>query len=444
MSANVQVWFSSEDGNTYRLSRQNELAFSNFTDGRLTTVRVDPTVKYQRILGMGASVEEASVYNLSRMDEDLVDSILRSLIDPIEGIGWNLMRICFGSSDFTARPYYSYDDLQAGQTDTDLVHFSIQKDIDYGIIPTIKKILIINPDMKIFASPWSPPGWMKSNGSMCGGYLLPEYYQVAARYYRMAIQAYEDLGVPIYALTLQNEPLMVSRHYPTCKFTWEQQLRFLKTIKVEFATHEIQAKLWIFDHNFNNSMRYPAKILVDPCGYAATDGIAFHAYEGKPPQMSDLHNSFPKKDIYFTEYSTWGTKGIDAILQYFRNWACSYNAWVFCLDNKRQPNAGPHPADPTFVTVDSKDPNRYNYIPEYYLLGQLTKFVQPGAHRIYSDYGSRKSITNAAFLNPDGIIILVDCNQNRQDRKFVVEISGQFFTPKIPANTVATFLLDKR
>ncbi|MBN1583081.1 MAG: glycosyl hydrolase [Anaerolineae bacterium] len=437
MTQTGQVWFSSEDGQRYKLTPQVDLAFGNTGEKQGTTIHVDPTTTYQSILGVGCSFEEATVYNLRRMPEG--DKVLKSLVDPVDGIGWNLMRICFGSSDFTAREYYSYDDLSKGETDLDLARFSIQKDVEYGIVETIQKALSYNPDLKIFASPWSPPGWMKSTGSMGGGRLLPQYYEVAARYYRLAIQAYEALGIPIYAFTLQNEPLMVHRKYPTCKMTWQEQRDFLKAIKREFLAHDIQARIWIFDHNFKDAMRYPAKILADPEAYAATDGVAFHAYEGKVEQMGQLHDAFPAKDIFFTEYSTWTTRGIDAILGYFRNWAKSYNAWVACLDDQRQPNAGPHPASPTFVTVSSSDPSQYWYIAEYYLLGQISKFVQSGAYRIDSGTGSPRTITNAAFLNPDGTIVLVAVNQTDQEQPFTVVTPGGQFTAALPDKSVGTY-----
>ncbi len=439
MNKNIRVWFSSEEGERYRLSEQSELRFSDSVSGGLPVIKIDPETKYQSILGMGASLEEASIYNLSRMSGDRADVILKSLIHPEAGIGWNLMRICFGSSDFTAQEYYSYDDMPPGETDLELKHFSIQKDIDYGLVAAIKKVLAINPKMKIFASPWSPPGWMKSTGMMCGGYLLPEYYTAAARYFRLAIQAYEALGIPIYAMTLQNEPLMVSKDYPTSKFTWKTQLEFLKVVKGEFVAHDIQTKIWIFDHNFNQALKFPGRILADPEGYSATDGVAFHAYEGKVHQMGQLHEKFPKTDIFFTEYSTWGTQGIEAVLSYFRNWARSYNAWVFCLDDQRQPNAGPHEADPTFVMIDSQNPDNFWYIPEYYMLGQITKFVQPGAYRIYSDEGPKKKVTNLAFQNSDGSLVLIVVNQTKNSQKFQVTLEGKTFIATIPDKTVATY-----
>jgi glucosylceramidase len=183
----VQAWFSSEGGKRYTLTPQPDLPLIAPQASQLPTIHVDPGVRYQPILGIGCSFEEATIYNLQRMPDG--ERVLRSLVDPVDGIGSNLMRICFGSSDFTARPYYSHDDVPPGETDPDLQHFAIAKDVEYGIVDLVRRAMAINPELRIFASPWSPPAWMKSGGTMCGGRLLREYYPVAARYYRMAVEA---------------------------------------------------------------------------------------------------------------------------------------------------------------------------------------------------------------------------------------------------------------
>jgi glucosylceramidase len=433
----VQAWFSSEDGERYALTPQPDLPLTAPEASQLLTICVDPAVRYQPILGIGCSFEEATVYNLRRMPDG--DRVLRALVGPVDGIGWNLMRICFGSSDFTARPYYSYDDMPPGETDPNLARFSIAKDVEYGIVDLVQGAMAINPELKVFASPWSPPGWMKSSGSMCGGRLLREHYQVAARYYRMAVQAYAAHGIPIHAFTLQNEPLMVHRGYPTCKFTWDEERDFLKLVRREFDAHDLETEIWIFDHNFRDAMRYPGRILQDPEAYAATDGVAYHAYEGRVEQMGAFHERFPEMPLYFTEYSTWRTSGIEKVLSYFRNGARSYNAWVTCLDDQRQPNAGPHHASPTFVTVSSSDPGSYGYIPEYYLLGQVSKFVQRGAFRVASDEGSARTVSDAAFLNPDGTLVLIAVNQTNAARSFRVVAQEQQFLATVPGKTVATY-----
>jgi glucosylceramidase len=438
MSPNVQVWFTSEDAEQHRLSRQPDLVATPVSVAPAEAARLDPSQRYQSILGMGSSFEEASVYHLMRMAPELRRRVLRDLVHPQEGIGWNLMRICFGASDFTSAPYYSYDDMPPGQKDPELAHFSIQKDIDLHILEVLHEALAINPELRFFASPWSPPGWMKSNDSMCGGHLLPGYYATAARYYRMAIQAYQEQGIPIHAFTLQNEPMFPHPGYPTCYYSWEDQRRLLLEVREEFDRHNLETEIWIFDHNFAEAMTVPGRILGDPKGYAATDGVAFHDYEGEPSEMGALHRDYPDKPVYMTEHSTWGTRGIERILQYLRNDSRSYSAWVTCLNDVQEPNPGPHSCSPTIVTVSRLDPNEVWYIPEYYMLGQITRFVRAGARRIACDPGSPATLTQAAFQNPDGEMVAIVVNQTQEARACILAWPGWLVRAAIPAKTVAT------
>ena len=451
----VEVWFSSQeqpgDGAWYKapmpiryaLARQPDLALKAKSKARITSLYIDPSTRYQKVLGLGTSLEEASVFNLSRMSPGARTEALKALVDPDRGAGMNLMRICLGSSDYTGRAWYSYDDMPAGQTDPELAHFSIQKDIDYHLLDVIKEVLKLNPEIKIFASPWSPPGWMKDSGSMCGGRLKPEYYAVAARYFALAIQAYEKQGIPIHAFTLQNEPHVDTKNYPSAHYTWDQQRDFLKAVKQEFAARNLKAKLWILDHNFDMALDYGGKILADPEAYAATDGVAFHEYEGNIYNMSTLHGLYPAKDMLFTERAIWGVQGMNAILKIFRNWSCSYNWWVTMLDQNAKPNNGPFASGPTLLIQDTANPDHTWFIPEYYLFGQFTKFIRPGARRIFSQYGSVDTVTNVSFLNPDGSIVAVVVNQTPQAQPFRFVLPGRGgereLSSSVPATSVATY-----
>lgn len=446
--SNVRVWFTSGAGAPYRLEQQPDLQPEPVLESARirgeTVLHVDPSVVHQSILGIGSSLEEATVGHFWRMSAETRTRVLRELIDPVAGLGWNLFRICLGSSDFTGQPYYSYDDLPPGETDFELAQFSLRQDLQYHIVDVLREVRRINPEVLFFASPWSPPGWMKDSQSMCGGRLLPDCFEVAARYYARAIQGYQELGIPIYAMTLQNEPLMVHRRYPTCFMPWQDQNRLLKLLKAEFVRLGLDTQLWIFDHNFNQAMTYPAQILQDPESYAALDGVAFHSYEGRVEQMGELHTAYPKVDLYFTERSTFGVRGIDEILQYFRHGCKSYNAWVTCLDDRQQPNAGPHSCSPTFLTVNRTDPDDVWPIAEYYLLGQLSKFVQRGAHLVKSDYGSPRGVTSAAFRNPDGTLAVLVVNQTRHKQRFSIVLPSSSGAVQVraslPGQTVATTL----
>jgi glucosylceramidase len=434
------AWYTAPMDFQYKLTAQPDLIVTQPGNATGTLFTVDPGVKYQTIYGMGSSLEETTVYNLRLMSQAKRTEALRLLVDPVNGAGMNLMRVCIGASDFTGRAWYTYDDKPAGQTDMSLSGFSIQKDIDYGIIQVIKEALVINPNIKIFASPWSPPAWMKTPETITGGTLKDGMYTVLAQYYVKFIQAYQTQGIPIYAMTLQNEPGHVTGDMPSMGLSYQQEIEIVKALKAELQKNNLTTKLWIHDHNFDNTLSYPANILADANAYAATDGTAFHDYGGTPSQMSDLHNLYPNKEIFFTERSVWGADGMDRIAQYFRNWACTYNSWVSMIDQNNDPNNGPFFADPTLLIKSTTSADGYWVIPELYLTGQYTKYVQAGAKRISSNYGTTGSLTNVAFLNPDGKIVMVMINNSSSEQAFTVSCQGNQFKASLPAKTVATYI----
>jgi glucosylceramidase len=408
----------------------------------VSVFKIDPDTQYQTMLGMGSSLEESTVFNLSRMSVAKRSEVLKNFLDPTSGIGMNLMRITLGSSDFSVKPWYSYDDRPSGESDPNLDHFSIQKDIDHHIVSVVQEALAINPKLKIYASPWSPPPWMKDTGMMAGGRLLPAYYAVAAKYYRKAIQAYEAQGIPIYAFTLQNEP-GISTTYPSCMYSADEEKAFLKIVKAEFMNAGLKTKIWILDHNFDMALDYAGAILQDPEAYADADAVAFHGYNGTPDQMGALHALFPKKEIVFSEMSLFGSAGMGTLVQILRNGSSSYNAWVTMLDSNKQPNSGPFAATPPFSIQNASHPNDYWLNADYYLLGQFTKFIRPGAKRIYSDAGSATTVTTVAFLNPDQTIVTVAVNQTSTAQKIRLLWQGQEISDEIPAGTVATYRWQK-
>jgi glucosylceramidase len=434
------AWYTAPMDFQYKLTPQPDITLTQPGSSAGTIFTVDPSVKYQTIYGMGSSLEETSVYNLRLMSQAKRTEALRLLLDPVNGIGMNLMRVCIGASDFTGRPWYTYDDLPAGQTDMSLSKFSIQKDIDYGIIQVIKEAQAINPAMKIFASPWSPPAWMKTPETITGGSLKPGMYTVLAQYYVKFIQAYQLQNIPIYAITLQNEPGHVTGSMPSMGLSYQEEIELVKALKAEFQKNNITTKLWIHDHNFDNTLSFPGNVLADPAAYAATDGTAFHDYGGTPSQMTDLHNLYPNKEIFFTERSVWGAEGMDRIAQYFRNWACTYNGWVSMIDQNNKPNNGPFYADPTLLIKGTSSADSYWVIPELYLTGQYSKYVQYGAKRISSNYGTSGALTNVAFLNPDGKIVMVIINNSSSTQTFAVNCQGNQFEGSIPAKTVGTYI----
>ncbi|MBJ6362662.1 carbohydrate-binding protein [Paenibacillus sp. MAHUQ-46] len=428
-----------------RLTKQENLDLQKPGSGTMTTITLDPDKKYQSMLGIGTSMEESTVYNLVKMSEEKQQEVLHKLFDPVDGAGMSLVRLTIGTSDFTAQKFYSYNDLPPGETDVELKKFSIQKDIDFGIIPTVKKMQAINPDLKFFASPWSPPGWTKTTGSMVRGQIIEEYLPVVAKYYVKFLEAYAEHGIYFEAMTLQNEPLL-EIDYPSTRMSWQQTARLAKLMRAELDKHSNekikQVKLWMFDHNPGDTMAFPALILRDNVegAYDAVDGTAFHDYGGELSMMSQLHDMFPEKNAYLTERAVWGTTGADRIVQYFRNWARSYNTWVTMLDSDINKHQWVGIPDPTPIVQDSSDRDNYWLLPEYYLFGQFSKFVKPGYVRIDSNYGSANTVTNVAFESPDGTeIVVVAVNRTDEAQPFRILADGQQITAKLPAKSAGTY-----
>ncbi|MCD1261163.1 carbohydrate-binding protein [Paenibacillus athensensis] len=437
-------WYSNTAGGMagvpYQLSKQGDVTLTAPTGASAAaTINVDPSIQYQTMLGIGTSLEESTVYNISRMSAAKQDEVLRKLVDPVNGAGMNLIRIAFGTSDFTERTFYTYDD---GTADPNLTRFSIQKDIDYNIIATVKKALAINPNIKVFASSWTAPNWMKDNNSLIGGHMLTQYIPNLATYYRKAIQAYQAQGIPIYALTPQNEPLYLAPDYPSMGLTVDQERQLIVALKSEFDANGISTKIWAFDHNFSDAS-YATQLLANASANAAIDSTAFHDYGGSPTTMTDVHNAYPGKNVLVTERSVWGTAGADRIAQYFRNWATGYVAWVTMLDTNISPEQWTGVPDPTFLIQSASNPNTYWALPEYNMEAQYSKFVKAGAKRIASDYGSTGAVTNVSFLNPDNTIVSVVINQNASSKTFKLVAEGKELLATIPAQTVGTYIWNR-
>ena len=431
----VQSWASSDNLDT-RLTPQPELHFHPSPPSGSAVIEVDDTTTYQSVLGLGSSLEHSTCYNLSLLPTEERERVIASLVDPRRGIGMNLMRICIGTSDFTPGPFYTYDDMLDGQEDPKLERFSIDRDREY-VLPVLKTAKRLNPQLRFFASPWTPPPWMKTNGRYGSGSLRRECYPYFAEYLARFVEAYRREGIEIDALTVQNEPEFSPEPYPSCRWTAEQQRDFIRDhLGPLFRARQIKTRIWAFDHNFNNPS-FPATILRDPQAAQHVDGSAFHLYEGKPVAMSTLHREFPDKPIYFTEGSVYGAAGAAEIISYFRNWSCSYNAWVTMIDHQGKPNiSGFHDCDPTIIVLN-RESLQTDYRADYYIYGQFMKFIQPGAVRIASS-GSTQLPPNVALKNPDGCFVLVAANPLTEPRDLSIAWNGKFVTMTLAEKSVVT------
>jgi glucosylceramidase len=456
LDRSVQVWFSSEIDTDredwfaadypqaeFALSQQEDLPLLDGQAGNGLTLTLDPTQRYQPIEGIGYSLEESTVYNLRQMSAPVREKLLRELLDPEEGIGLNMMRICIGASDFTGREFYTYDDPPGGQPDPELQYFSIQKDVAFGIIEVIKEALSYNPDLRLVATPWSPPAWMKTSGSVVGGSLKPEYQEVYARYLAEAVAAYREEGIPIWAITLQNEPLYVPPDYPGSRMEADQARELAILVSEAFRQKELDTKILVYDHNYDEAFKYADEIFKDKEAYAAVHGTAVHGYSGGIKNLDRLQQEYPEKGIYFTEKAYWRTSGMREIAEIFQHWSRSYLGWVTMLDDELQPEQWTGTPGPTMIIQNAEQRDQYRLQPTYYMLGQFSKFVERGAFRIASAKNKvDKQLSQVAFLNPDGSVVLVLINESKMEQQLAVEIGDYHFAAQVPGLTVATFRLE--
>lgn len=378
-------------------------------------VSVDPARQFQRVLGIGYSFEHSSCHNLLQLSEADRRHALELMCHPDRGAGMNLWRLCIGTSDFTGTDWYSYDDMPPGQQDPALAHFSIARDEDL-VLPVARAALDVNPEILFFASPWSPPGWMKDTGTMLGGRLLRRYYPAYADYLVQFVQAYARAGIPIHAITVQNEPGHGSTKMPTCRWTAGEERDFIRDHlgpAFERAGLRDATEIWCYDHNFGflrRPSRHPDVVLSDPGTARHVAGVAWHHYGGKPAHVTAFHVRHPATPNYFTEGSVFGLRGGRKIATYFKNWLASYNGWVPFIDTERGPNNGPFFYTRTLLQLRVPERTiKINY--DYHVVAHYAKFVRRGARRVFSEGHGKRAVTEVAFRNPDGDLVVVLTNR---------------------------------
>ena len=450
--SSIQWWVSSTDLR-HRLAGQPPLDWRPSPDGkRREAISVDPTIRHQTMLGLGSSLEPSTCWNLSLLPETERDRVMERLVDRRAGCGMNLMRICIGTPDFTGDPWYSYNDLPTEQSDLLLKRFSIERDRAY-ILPILKLARAKNPDLLFFASPWSPPAWMKDGGRLTGGALWVRHHPVYAEYFVRFIQAYEAEGIPIHAVTVQNEP-GVDRarekdpkwHYPSCRWTAEQERDFIRDhLGPAFRRHGLKTKIWCYDHNYNvkptgadPGLDYPRTILNDPAAAAFVSGVAFHGYAGEPAGMATFLKQFPQVPLHFTEGSVFGIAEGLKLADILRNGASSYNAWVTMLDDHGQPNNGPFEASRTILTLNPETKTVTEHF-DFLLYTHFMRFIQRGAVRIESTAG-KNPVRSVAFRNPDGNLSLMVVNAGKKDLPLRIASPGRVAETVLGPLSVASFV----
>jgi O-glycosyl hydrolase len=438
----VSVWLTTHDQSKL-LQQQASVTFAA-GNGGTNCVLVDETQLYQQVEGFGAAFTDTTGYILNQVatPSARTNAMLNLFTRTGGGIGLSFMRIPMGASDL-ARYHYSYDDLPAGQTDTNLALFSIAHD-QADIIPLIQQARQLNPQLKLMANPWSPPGWMKTSGSMIGGSLLPSMYTTFANYFVRFIQAYQTNGIPIDYISLQNEPLYVPADYPGMSMNAATQTIVLRDyVLPAFVTNHLATRVLVYDHNWDRA-DYPDAVLSDGTVFSSplVAGIAWHGYGGNAGVMTALANKYPSKGNYQTEHSggTWVgdqlVTDFDEIIHVMRCWGKAFVKWNLAGDQNFGPHAGGCDTCRPLVTVNTGSGSA-SYTIEFYTLGHFSKFVLPGAYRVYS--ANAAGIVTAAFLNPDGSKALVAFNDAPNSVTFQAQWGDRSFSYTLPSNAGATF-----
>jgi len=441
----ILVFQSSEDKHE-SLEAKPALTFHSERSNALTIV-VDDSVKYQEIDGFGASLTESSAWLLRhKLNDTQRRDALEMLFDRKKGIGLSMLRQPMGASDF-ALSAYSYDDLPPGQTDQELAKFSVAHD-RADILPVLKEILAVNQSLKVIGSPWSPPGWMKTSQSMIQGSLLPSAYDAFALYFVSYVREYQTAGVPIFAVTMQNEPLNVPNDYPGMGMTAGEQAAVLRDhLGPAFQKAGLQTKILVFDHNWD-LIQFPVSVLNDRKAASYAAGIATHCYGGYVTAQNELHQRFPEKGIWMTECSggEW-QKGkllqqqVELIIATTRNWAKSVILWNLALNQNHEPFLGGCTTCRGVITVDdSTSPAQVKPSVDYTALGHASKFVEAGARRIESNTFGAGGLEDVAFQNPDGSIVLIVLNTSESPQPFNLNWHRQSAQYSLRGAEVATFV----
>ena len=374
-------------------------------------------------------------------------TLLAQLFSPQTGIGISYLQVPVGASDF-ALSAYTYDDRPAGQTDPNLAHFSIAHDQTY-IIPILQQAQAQNPSLRLFATPWSPPAWMKTSQSLYGGALATPWRSAYAQYFVRFVQAYAAAGLTVHSIAAQNEPLNDTVAIPSSGMSTTQQSTFIGDyLGPAFAAADLDTQILCYDHNWDQP-DYAISVLNDPDAYLYAAGSAFHGYGGDVSAQTTVHDAFPSRDIYFTEISggDWAASFPDNLVWYLhniiiggaRNWAKTALFWNIALDENHGPHLAGACADCRGVVTINSTTGAATFEVEYYAIAHASKFIRPGAQRIASE-SLEGTLETVAFRNPDGTEVLVALNPTGSSLWFDAVRNGQYFAYRLSPRSVATFV----
>jgi glucosylceramidase len=403
------------------------------------SIRLDPGQRYQKVLGFGAALTDASCYLLQQLDEAKRAALLDECFGA-SGLRLSVARTTIGASDYSLNAY-SYDDTPT--PDPDLTHFSIAHDRAY-ILPMLKAAQQVNPELYYFSSPWTPPGWMKAGGSLLGGNMRNHYFPSYAQYFVKFLQGYAAEGVKIQAVTVQNEvDTDQDGRMPQALWGQEYEMNFVKGhLGPALETAAIDTKIWILDHNYNLWGRAVDE-LSDPDVYRYVDGVAWHGYYGSPEAMTRVHDLFPDKNTYWTEggpditepdYATNWAKWSSTFAGILRNWARCIVSWNLVLDEKGQPDIGPFSCGGV-VTLDSQT-HAATRSGQFHAFAHYSKAIDRGA-QVLATWGVLPHIDHVAAENPDGSRVLILTNQG-EEREVQCALADRALMLTLPPDSITT------
>ncbi|RYG08808.1 MAG: glycosyl hydrolase, partial [Chitinophagaceae bacterium] len=437
----VSVYVTAQNSD-FRIRKTETLSFTENKQPFETEpcVFIDPTVKYQTLVGIGGALTDASAETFAKLSKKNQDELMERYYNPTSGIGYTLARTNIASCDFSSGSYTYVQD-----NDKDLKTFNVDHDKQFKI-PLIKDaIKAAGGKLTLFVSPWSPPAWMKDNNSLIGGgHLLPAYRQSWANHYVKFIKTYEAMGMPVWGLSVQNEP-MAKQRWESCVYTAEEERDFIKNFLGPTLQKSGLAskKLIAWDHNRDQIFQRASTILNDKDAAKYVWGIGFHWYEtwtGSGMQFGNVkqtHEAYPDKALIFTEgckekYDvtklddwTLGERYGYSMINDFNSGIAAWTDWNILLDENGGPN---HVGNFCFAPVhaDTKS-DKLIYTNAFYYMGHFSKFIRPGAKRIGSA-SSRDKLQTTAFINTDGKVAVVVMNQSDDKLKYSLWIKGQAAT----------------
>ncbi|MEO8547418.1 MAG: glycoside hydrolase family 30 beta sandwich domain-containing protein [Sphingomicrobium sp.] len=411
------------------------------------TIHVDPGQRFQSIVGFGAAITDASAILIQAMPAARRQALLDELFGRRgEGLGLSFTRLTVGASDFSPT-HYSLDDSPGNVPDPELKYYSIEP-ARRAMLPTVRQALAINPDLKIMISPWSAPAWMKTSRSLITGKLDPVAYPAFAAYLARTVEEFGRDGVPVTALTIQNEPDFEPDSYPGMRMSAADRAAVIGGhLGPLFERRGIKTQILDWDHNWDEP-QMPLGTLADPRANGYISGIAWHCYNGDVAAQSKVRDAYPDKDAWFTECSggewspkfdetlAWMTRNL--VIGATRNWARGVLLWNLALDPQHGPHLGGCGDCRGVVTIDPASGTVVSRNVEYYVLGHASRFVRQGARRIASDSGV-SDVDTVAFLNPDGrTIVVIAFNGAASPRDVTLATPTESFPVRIPPGSVVT------